>query len=111
MENVSKASQKQIKSLINLFHAGQMTEVVQACRQLLKTSPHSLAVINILGAALQELGKLEEPDGELLVGLLASSKLADPINLFRQRNCLEVIIFYHKPPSILTKLLSQIIVC
>ena len=37
-----------------------MTEVVQACRQLLKTSPHSLAVINILGAALQGLGKLEE---------------------------------------------------
>ena len=60
VENVSKTSQKQIKSLFNLFHAGQMTEVVQACRQLLKTSPHSLAVINILGAALQGLGKLEE---------------------------------------------------
>ena len=63
MENVSKTLQNQIKSLINLFHAGQMTEVVQACRQLLKTSPHSLAVINILGAALQALGKLEEAVG------------------------------------------------
>jgi len=53
-------SQDQLDALTNLYHSGQMVETEQACRELLLTHPQSLIVINILGAALQGQGKLQE---------------------------------------------------
>ena len=57
---ISSPSQDQINSLVNLYQSGQMTKVELACGQLLKSYPQSLAVINILGAALSGQGKLQE---------------------------------------------------
>jgi len=53
-------SQDKINALVNLFHSGQLTEVEQTCQKLLQTYPQSIIVINVLGAALQELGRLEQ---------------------------------------------------
>jgi len=53
-------SQDQINALVNLYHSGQMTNTEQGCRELLETYPQSLVIINILGAALQGQGKLQE---------------------------------------------------
>lgn len=53
-------SQEQVNELINLYHSGQMVETEQACRELLRTYPQSLIIINILGAALKGQGKLQE---------------------------------------------------
>ena len=40
-------SPDQINTLINLYHSGQMTKVVQACKELLRTYPQSLIVLNL----------------------------------------------------------------
>ena len=56
----SNPSQDQISTVANLYHSSQMIKTEQACRELLKTSPHSLDVINLLGAALQRQGRLQE---------------------------------------------------
>ena len=50
----------QINTLINLYHSGQMTKVVQACQELLRTYPQSLIVLNLLGAALAGQGQLQQ---------------------------------------------------
>ena len=52
--------QDQINTLINLYHSGQTAETEKACIKLLKAYPQSLVTINILGAALQGQGKLQE---------------------------------------------------
>lgn len=53
-------SQDQINTLANLYHSGQMVKTEQACKKLLQTYPQALFIINILGAALQSQGKLQE---------------------------------------------------
>ena len=54
----TQPSQVQIDALVNLYQTGQMAKAELACGKLLKSYPQSLAVINILGAALQGQGKL-----------------------------------------------------
>ena len=56
----SNPPQEQVDALIQLYHSGHMEEVERSCRQLLRLHPDSLTVINLLGAALQVLGKLED---------------------------------------------------
>ena len=51
-------SPDRINGLINLYHSGQMSQVEQACRQLLQTYPQSLIVLNLLGAVLAGRGQL-----------------------------------------------------
>ncbi|NQV69011.1 MAG: tetratricopeptide repeat protein, partial [Pseudohongiella sp.] len=53
-------SQDQLNALVNLYNSGQIVETEQACRELLRAYPQSLVVINVLGAALQGQGKLQE---------------------------------------------------
>ncbi len=53
-------SQEQVNTLVNLYHSGLMMEAEQFCRKLLLIYPQSLFVINILGAVLQGLGRLQE---------------------------------------------------
>ena len=53
-------SQEQIIALNNLYHSGQMEMTERSCRELLKSFPQSLNVINVLGAALQVQGKFIE---------------------------------------------------
>ena len=55
-----KPSQVQIDALVNLYQTGQMVEAELACGKVLKSYPQSLAVINILGAALRGQGKLQK---------------------------------------------------
>ncbi len=57
---ITNPPQGQLDTLANLYHSGQMIQTEQACSELLKTFPQSLVVINILGAALQVQGKLQE---------------------------------------------------
>ena len=57
---ITNPPQDQINALINLYHSGQMVETEQLCRDLLKIYPQSLDTINVLGAALQGQGKLQE---------------------------------------------------
>ena len=56
----TQPSQVQIDALVNLYQTGQMAKVELACGKLLKSHPHSLEVINILGAANYAQNKLEE---------------------------------------------------
>jgi tetratricopeptide (TPR) repeat protein/SAM-dependent methyltransferase len=58
--DIANPSQDQINSLVNLYHSGQMVKTEQACKKLIQSCPQSLVVINILGAALQGQGKLQE---------------------------------------------------
>lgn len=51
---------RQIDTLVRLYHAGRMEEAELSCRRLLDSFPRSLTVLNILGAALQVQGKLDE---------------------------------------------------
>ena len=53
-------SPDQINVLINLYHSGQMSKVVQACKELLQIYPQSLIVFNALGAALAGQGQLQQ---------------------------------------------------
>jgi tetratricopeptide (TPR) repeat protein len=53
-------SQDQINALNNLYNSGQMTKTEQACRELLRTYPQSLTVLNVLGKTLRRQGKLQE---------------------------------------------------
>ena len=57
---ITNPPQDQINALINLYHSGQMVKTEQLCRDLLKIYPQSLDTINVLGAALQVQGKLQE---------------------------------------------------
>ncbi len=57
---MANPSQDQINALINLYHSGQMTKVVQACKELLQIYPQSLIVFNALGAALAGQGQLQQ---------------------------------------------------
>ena len=56
----TQPSQVQIDALVNLYQTGQMAKVELACGKLLKSHPQSLAVINILGAALLGQGKFQQ---------------------------------------------------
>ena len=53
-------SQDQVNILVKLIQSGQMLKAEQVGRELLQTYPHSLLVLNILGAALRGQGKLQE---------------------------------------------------
>ena len=59
-EEASNPPQDQITVLVTLYQSGQMIEVEQACRELLRIYPQSLVVMNVLGSALQGQGKLQE---------------------------------------------------
>ena len=59
-EQTTQPSQVQIDALVNLYQTGQMAKAELACGKLLKSYPQSLAVINLLGVALREQGKLQE---------------------------------------------------
>ena len=50
-------SPDQINTLINLYHSGQMTKTEQACKELLRTYPQSLTVLNVLGVVLTGQGQ------------------------------------------------------
>jgi tetratricopeptide (TPR) repeat protein len=52
--------QDQFNKVINLYNSGQTSQVIRTCNKLLKTYKKSLAVLNLLGAALQAKGKLKE---------------------------------------------------
>ncbi|MDC0056813.1 tetratricopeptide repeat protein [Alphaproteobacteria bacterium] len=52
--------QDQINTLTNLYHSGPAAETEKACGELLKAYPQSPIITNILGAALQGQGKLQE---------------------------------------------------
>ena len=52
--------QNDIDALVNLYQSGQMMQAERACRELLRTYPQSLTVMNVLGAALSGQGKLKE---------------------------------------------------
>ncbi|SVD16634.1 uncharacterized protein METZ01_LOCUS369488, partial [marine metagenome] len=52
--------QDEIAALVNLHQSGLMVKAEQTCRELLKTYPQSLFVMNVLGAALSAQGKLKE---------------------------------------------------
>jgi len=53
-------SPDQINALINLYRSGQMTKAEQACRELLRTYPQSLIVLDVLGAVLPRQEQLQE---------------------------------------------------
>ena len=53
-------SQNQIESLTGLYNSGQTKEALQACTELLRIYPQSLAVLEILGLILAQHGKLRE---------------------------------------------------
>ena len=53
-------SQEEFNSLVSLHRSGQLLNLEQACKELLQSYPQSLFVINALGVALQEQGKLQE---------------------------------------------------
>ena len=52
--------QDQLNALANLYHSGQMAQVVSSCKELLQTHKRSLILYNILGSALQAIGRFEE---------------------------------------------------
>ena len=60
MSKTANPSQDQINNLIHLYQSGKITETEKICRKIIKTHPQSLIIINILGAALQGQGKLQE---------------------------------------------------
>ena len=53
-------SQGQLNEIINLHHSGQMSQVINICKKLLKTYKKSLVLFNILGSALQATEKFIE---------------------------------------------------
>ena len=53
-------SQDQLNMLANLYHSGQTSKVVSSCKELLPKYKRSLVLYNILGSALQALGRFEE---------------------------------------------------
>ena len=53
-------SNDHIDGLANHYHSGQMTQAEQASRELLRSYPQSLLVINFLAAALQAQGKSDQ---------------------------------------------------
>ena len=53
-------SNDQIDGLAKHYHSGQMTQAEQASRELLRSYPQSLLVINFLAAALQAQGKSDQ---------------------------------------------------
>ena len=53
-------SPDQISRLAHLYQSGKFTEVEQSCRQLLQKHLQSENLLNILGATLRMLGRLEE---------------------------------------------------
>ncbi|MCS5549906.1 MAG: tetratricopeptide repeat protein [Gammaproteobacteria bacterium] len=53
-------SQDQLNTLANLYQSGQMTQVVSSCKELLPKYKRSLVLYNILGSALQAIGRFEE---------------------------------------------------
>jgi len=57
---VANPSQNQIDTLANLYQSGQMAKTESFCRELLQSHPQSLIVINVLGAALKDQGKLKD---------------------------------------------------
>ena len=59
-ERTPNPSQDKINALVSLFHSGQLEKAEQTCKKLLRVYPKSVVVINVLGAVLQELGKLDE---------------------------------------------------
>jgi|LWDU01.1.fsa_nt_gi tetratricopeptide (TPR) repeat protein len=56
----TEPSQNQLNTLANLYQSGQMTQVVSSCKELLQTHKRSLVLYNILGSALQAIGRFED---------------------------------------------------
>ena len=56
----SNPPQEQINAAVALYQSVEMAKTEQACRELLQQYPKSLIVMNVLGAALSRLGKLED---------------------------------------------------
>ena len=52
--------QDQLNKLAEQYYSGQTSQVIRTCQKLLKTYKHSLALLNLLGAALQAKGKFKE---------------------------------------------------
>jgi len=50
----------QLNALTNLYHSGQMTKAEQASKELMRTYPQSLTVLNVLGAALAGQGQFQQ---------------------------------------------------
>ena len=59
-EKLEEPSQKQIQPLINLYTNGQYQKALNKGAQLLERFPKSIDVLNIIGAANQGLGFLED---------------------------------------------------
>ena len=53
-------SQDQLDKLFKLYQSGKMIRAIHICKELLKTYKQSLVLFNILGAALQAIGKFKE---------------------------------------------------
>ncbi len=58
-KHVSHLTHDQFDALINLYRSGQLTEAEQTCRELLQSYPQSSMILCVLGAVLQDLGRLE----------------------------------------------------
>ena len=52
--------QGKLDKLVKLYHSGKMIRVIHTCKELLKTYKKSLILFNILGAALQSIGRFDE---------------------------------------------------
>ena len=52
--------QEQVDALISMYHSGQIEELEQYCKALLRSYPRSLSILNLLGTALQVQGKHRE---------------------------------------------------
>jgi len=53
-------SKDQLNKLVKLYHSGKMIRAIHICKELLKTYKQSLVLFNILGAALQSIGRFDE---------------------------------------------------
>lgn len=52
--------QGQVDALISLYHSGQIEQLEQSCKALLRSYPRSLSILNLLGTALKVQGKYRE---------------------------------------------------
>lgn len=60
---IAEPAQERINELVALLQAGQIEKAGQISRAMLSEFPKSLVVMNVLGIALQRLGKLSEAVG------------------------------------------------
>ena len=57
------ASQAEIDALVGLYSAGDASKTAHECQKLLRRDPTSVLALNILGSALQALGKIAQATG------------------------------------------------